>query len=182
MVGRRRGAVVVGLVAAILASCETPADVHDHTGPEVGSPSYQGVVASEFPALAKDVHAATAKYHSRAQATKAGYAQASECVAAPGLGGMGFHWVRDDLVDPVFEPLKPEAILYAPGPAGMLHLVAVEYIVIDVGQPAPTFDGVPFDVGGTPVPVDHWSLHLWIHKQNPNGVFTRFNPAVTCPS
>ena len=58
----------------------------------------------------------------------------------------------------------------------------VEYIVIDVGQPAPTFGGQPFDVGGTPVPVPHWSLHVWLHKDNPAGLFKPFNPTVSCPA
>lgn len=130
--------------------------------------------------LVKAVHAATSRYHSTTQATKAGYAVASPCVSHPTLGTMGFHWVNNSLVDPVFDAQKPEAVLYAPGPDGTLKLVAVEYIVINVGQPAPTFDGHPFDVGGTPVPVPHWSLHAWVHADNPNGVFTPFNPAITC--
>ena len=130
--------------------------------------------------LVKEVHAATARYHSTVQATKAGYVGDPVCVSVPGLGGMGFHWVNDALVDPVFDPLKPEAVLYAPGPSGKLQLVAVEYIVIDVGQPAPTFDGHPFDVGGTPVPVPHWSLHVWVHLDNPSGIFAPFNPSVSC--
>jgi len=138
--------------------------------------------AGASPTLTKAVHAATARFHATVQATKAGYAEASECVAVPGLGGMGFHWVKQSLVDPVFDPLQPEAVLYEPDAKGNLKLVAVEYIVIDVGQPAPTFGGQPFDVGGTPVPVAHWSLHVWVHKDNPNGIFTPFNPAVTCPA
>jgi hypothetical protein len=108
-----------------------------------------------------------------AHARRAEYAQASECVAVPGLGGMGFHWVNQAIVDPVFDPLTPEAVLYEPS--------AVEYIVINVGQPAPTFGGQPFDVGGTPVPVPHWSLHVWLYIDNPNGMFTPFNPNASCP-
>lgn len=71
--------------------------------------------------------------------------------------------------------------MYAPDKHGKLKLVAVEYIVINTGQTAPTFDGQPFDVGGTPVPVAHWSLHLWTHKANPSGLFAPFNPDVDCP-
>lgn len=107
---------------------------------------------------------------------------ASPCVAHPTLGAMGFHWSNGALVDPVFEPLRPEAVLYESGPNGSLKLVAVKYIVINVGQPAPTFDGHAFDVGGTPVPVPHWNLHVWVDRDNPNGVFTPFNPDVSCPS
>lgn len=102
-------------------------------------------------------------------------------MAVPGLGGMGFHRVNSGLVDPAFDPLAPEAVLCEPGPTGQLRLVAVEYIVIDVGQPAPTFAGQPFDGGGAPIPVAHWTLHVWVHKDNPAGLFAPFNPDVVCP-
>ncbi len=84
--------------------------------------------------------------------------------------------------DPVFNPTEPEVLLYAPDKHGNMKLVAVEYIVIDVGQPRPSFGDYPMDIGGTPVPVPHWSLHVWVHKDNPNGVFAPFNPTVACPT
>ena len=89
---------------------------------------------------------------------------------------MGFHWVNNALVDPVFDPKNPEAVLYDT----QGKLVAVEYIVIDIGQPRPAFDGYPFDIGGTPVPVPHWSLHTWVHFDNPAGVHAPWNPNISC--
>lgn len=136
--------------------------------------------AAASPGLLKQVHAATTRYHSTTQALKAGHVADPYCVEVPGLGGMGHHWANPSLVDPVFDALKPEVMLYAPDAQGNLKLVAVEYIVINVGQPAPTFDGHPFDVGGTPVPVPHWSLHVWVHRDNPSGTFAPFNPDVNC--
>jgi hypothetical protein len=131
--------------------------------------------------LLKSVRTATARYHSTTQAIMNGYQPNDHCVSAPGLGGMGYHWVNPTLVDPVFDPLKPEAILYATGAGGKLRLVAVEYIVINVGQPRPMFGDQPFDIGGTPVPVPHWSLHVWMYEENPSGMFAPFNPNVSCP-
>jgi hypothetical protein len=164
--------------ALVVAGCDDPAALHDHAAPATSS----AVPAlPQQGALLQQVKSATGGFHSQARATRAGYAEASECVAVPGLGGMGFHWLNEDLVDPFFDPLQPEAVLYEPDAHGNEKLVGVEYIVIDVGQDAPTFDGQPFDVGGTPVPVDHWSLHVWVHKENPNGIFTPFNPDVSCP-
>ena len=130
--------------------------------------------------LMKSVRRATARFHSTAQAIAAGYEPDDHCVSAPGLGGMGFHWVNPSLVDPVFDPLTPEAILYAMGPGGNLRLVALEYIVINVGQPTPMFGDQQFDVGGTPVPVPHWSLHVWLYENNPSGIFAPFNPNISC--
>ena len=131
--------------------------------------------------LLKSVRHATAKFHSITQALMAGYEPDEHCVSVPGLGGMGYHWVNPSLVDPFFDPLKPEAVLYATGPGGNLKLIALEYIVINVGQPAPMFGDQPFNIGGTPVPVPHWSLHVWLYEHNPSGMFAPFNPNVTCP-
>lgn len=179
--GRRRGAIPAVLLAATLVGCETPAEVHDHDGPVFGTESAQARSgAAALPALAKRVRQETARYHSTVQAVKAGYAPTPDCVAVPGLGGMGFHWANFGLVDTDFDPARPEVVLYEPDAKGKPHLVAVEYIVRNEGQDAPTFDGQPFDVGGTPVPGPHWSLHVWLHKENPNGLFTPFNPNVSC--
>ena len=165
--------------ALAVAACDQPstAPVVDHASAHA---QFAVTSAGDLTGLAKEVRQATMRFHSTTQATRAGYAVASGCVAVPGLGGMGFHWVNQSLVDPVFDPLNPEAVLYEPGPDGKLRFVGVEYIVINVGQPAPTFDGQPFDVGGTPIPVPHWSLHVWVNRENPNGLFTPFNPDVSC--
>jgi hypothetical protein len=169
---------ILALAMAFVASCDgskttSPMAGHNHA---VVAPS--SVFASD---LANQVKEATARYHSDEQATKDGYAVASPCVALPGVGGMGFHWINGALVDPVFEPLKPEAVLYGPDANGRTQLVAVEYIVINVGQPRPSFDGHLFDIGGAPIPVAHWTLHVWVHLSNPNGLFNPWNPAVVCP-
>lgn len=127
------------------------------------------------------VKALSSRYKSKTQAHKAGYLEEDFCVAVPDLGGMGYHWANPDLVDPVFDPLQPEVVLYAPDGRGGTELVAVEYVVIDVGQPRPSFAGYPFDVGGAPIPADHWTLHVWVHKTNPSGLHAPFNPDVSCP-
>ena len=94
---------------------------------------------------------------------------------------MGYHWLKPALVDAVFEPQKPEVVLYASGPGGKLRLVAVEYIVLKEGQPWPMFGNQPFDDGGTPDPRPHWSLHVWLYENNPSGIFKPFNPNISCP-
>lgn len=175
----KRSAAVIVVAALAAAACDdSPAEVHRHDAVVAAARVPDQAVEN----LTKQVHAATARFHSTVQAKKAGYAETHECVAVPGLGGMGYHWANESLVDPVFDALRPEVMLYEADRNGNLKLVAVEYIVIDVGQPAPTFAGQPFDVGGTPVPVPHWSLHVWLHKPNPTGVFMPFNPDVSCPA
>jgi hypothetical protein len=137
----------------------------------------RGAAASEAAQdpLLRSVMQVTARYSSTQQALRDGYEPNTHCVPQ-----MGFHWAKLDLVDPVFDPLQPEVVLYAPGPNGKPQLVAVEYVVIDVGQPHPHFGDQPFDVGGTPIPVDHYSLHVWLFEDNPNGIFTAQNPNISC--
>ncbi len=117
-------------------------------------------------------------------AAAAGYVEDAHCVAHPELGGMGYHWINEELVDPEFDPLEPEVLLYGPTSEGGRQFLGVEYVVIDVGQDRPQFDGHPFDIGGVPpleeAEVAHWSLHVWTHVENPSGDFFPFNPNVSC--
>ena len=174
------------LLMALFASCKK--EIRDEVAEENLLPISEksGAAGNAMARNAEDgllqsVRAATARFHSTVQAIEAGYVPDDHCVSVPGLGGMGYHWANISLVDPVFDPLKPEVVLYATGPGGNLRLVALEYIVINVGQPAPMFGDQPFDVGGSPVPVPHWSLHVWLYENNPSGMFTPFNPNVSCP-
>lgn len=131
--------------------------------------------------LLADVKRATAKYHRVEVAIEDGYLEASHCVYNEELGaGMGYHFVKESLVDPFFDPLQPEALLYEKDENGKFNLIAVEYIVIDVDQEHPYFGTHPFDVGGTPVPVPHYSLHVWVWKNNPSGMYFPYNSKVRC--
>ena len=146
------------LLLAIFTSCKKEIRNENATvnsSSEIATASSNGQARTAESALLQSVRAATAKFHSTTQAVAAGYVPDEHCVSVPGLGGMGYHWANPTLVDPVHDPLKPEVVLYAPGPGGNLRLVALEYVVINVGQPRPMFGDQPFDVGGTPVPVPH---------------------------
>src|SRR6187431_3750617 len=76
--------------------------------------------------MLKSLRSATSRFHSTTQAINEGHLPDDHCVSVPGLGGMGYHWVNQLLVDPVFDPLQPEALLYATDADGELKLVAVE--------------------------------------------------------
>jgi hypothetical protein len=124
------------------------------------------------------------------------------------LGAMGIHFFRPDLLG-VTEPpsprvtgvgvhtdfRKPAILIYEPQADGSLELVAVENLVFaDAWRAAghhepPTFHGVPYDsmMDNPQTDVDeahmfapHFDRHVWIYRDNPNGIFTPLNPAVTC--
>ena len=175
-----RFAAVAALMSLALSACDAPV-----TPTEVSAEAKRaaGPGASQQDLL-KALRQETARFHSVTQAMKAEYASTHECVAVPGLGAMGVHWLNQGLVNPGFDPLRPEALLYEPKANGGLRLVGVEYIVINVGQPRPSFGGQLFDIGGvqplTEAGVAHWSLHVWLWEENPRGMFFPFNPAVSC--
>jgi hypothetical protein len=172
---------VVALAAALLSSaCSEPpaAPLHQHEHQHQLAPASASAGAPMSDAL-KQIRQKTARFHSTEQAIAAGYVPTDHCVASP-EGGMGMHWGNRNLIDPYFDPSRPEVLLYEPRPNGQPKLVAVEYVVLDVGQQRPSLDGHLFDIRGTPDPRPHWSLHVWLYRDNPNGIFTPFNPMVSC--
>jgi hypothetical protein len=159
------------------------------------------------PSITAPAHAATAKYHSLNLAKKAGYSILADtagitCIAEPGMGAMGVHYVKADLVkDPAIDAKHPEALVYAPDQRGRLQLAAVEYVVIKADwdahnsvvagappwvKPAPpNLFGQDFNVTDAPnrygLP-PFYSLHAWVWKDNPAGTFAMWNPTVHCQS
>jgi hypothetical protein len=138
-------------------------------------------ISTATASLLKQVRQRTARFNSSNQAIRAGYLPDDHCVAHPEMGGMGYHWLNPGLLDDEFDPLQPEVILYERHKNGSMRLIGVEYIVMNTGQDHPHFGDYPFDVGGTPIPAPHWSLHVWVHKNNPSGMFAPYNPTVSCP-
>lgn len=124
------------------------------------------------------------------------------------LGAMGIHFFRPDLLGIAGPPnprvdgtgihtdfLRPSILIYEPQQDGSLELVAVENLVFakawkEAGHNSPpSFHGVTYDtmIDDPATPVDeahmfepHHDRHVWIYRDNPNGVFAPFNPAVTC--
>ena len=144
--------------------------------------------------LINDVRRATAPYMDVDEAIRANYVkfpdQSGDCVAEPGQGAMGIHYLNSALVaDTVLDPLRPEALMYEPQKNGKLELVGVEYIVFqdawDAAHPQPpVLFGHPFHLVRSPsrygVP-SFYELHLWVWEHNRNGIFNDWNPKVRCP-
>jgi hypothetical protein len=154
------------------------------------------ILALALPASAKplggwqSVKAATARYHSIAQAMADGYTGVGEpCVASPD-GAMGIHFINPELMaDDAVDPLRPEILLYVPKANGDLALVGVEYWKADADGDLGTSDdrpsvlGQPLDgpmLGHTPTMPVHYDLHVWLWKSNPSGFFAPFNPTLSC--
>jgi hypothetical protein len=124
------------------------------------------------------------------------------------LGAMGIHFFRPDMLG-ITEPPNPRVdgngthtdfrnpsiLIYEPQRDGSLALVAVENLVFQKSWAAtgakgpPTFHGVAWDTmqDDPATEIDeahmfepHYDRHVWIYRDNPNGVFAQFNPEVSC--
>ena len=137
-----------------------------------------------------DVRAATAPLANLDVAMAAGYGKVKGCAQKPGVGAMGQHYVKGDLVgDPALIPLRPEALVFEPRGDGSYRLVAVEYIVLKAdwekanGATVPRLYDKPLKLVTAPnayeLP-DFYQIHLWLWKSNPAGLFADWNPRVSC--
>lgn len=124
------------------------------------------------------------------------------------LGVMGIHYARPDLLGITGPPnprvngtgthtdfTRPAILIYEPQADGSLELVAVENLVFIAAWEAagntgrPTFLGREYDrmeddpateVDEAHMFEPHYDLHVWLYRENPNGIFTQFNPNATC--
>ena len=137
-----------------------------------------------------------------------GMCETGDMMGAGQKGGMGVHYFRPDLLGISAPPnprvdgngthtdfAAPAVLLYEPQADGSMVLVGVENLVFqkawaEAGHAeAPSFHGVPWEAmtddpataldeahGFEP----HYDKHVWLFRENPNGVFAPFNPNVSC--
>jgi len=149
-----------------------------------------GVASARGQADAAAVRAVTEKYHDLNAAIADGYVKFYKCTEQPGIGTMGQHYVKLSLVgDPAIDPLQPEVLVYAPKRNGELKLVAVEYVTIAAawqeafGSTTPTVLGqnLLFRAAGNRYGLpDFYERHAWIWQGNPAGMFSDWNPDISC--
>lgn len=168
-----------------LAACAFVAPSHAHGGPPPGDFNLNQALA--------DARKATLRFSRVDAAIAANYVKfpdlAGDCVAQPGQGGMGVHYLNPALLDGELDPLRPELLVYRPKASGQLELAALEYVV-----PAPVWDaqhaqppslfGHPFHLLRVPnrygLDTPLYTLHVWLWEHNPNGLFNDWNPRVDC--
>jgi hypothetical protein len=122
-------------------------------------------------------------------------------------GVMGIHYLRPDLLRLAGEGPRvnghgthtdfrtPAILIYEPQEDGSLELVAVENLVFieaweaEGNEGPPVFRGVEWNrmVDDPATPFDeahgfepHYDLHVWVFRDNPDGVFAPFNRNATC--
>ena len=121
---------------------------------------------------------------------------------------MGIHYFRPDLLGIAGPPNPrvngtgthtdfgtPAVLIYEPQENGALELVAIENPVFlkaweaAGNQQPPSFHGIAYDrmLDDPATAVDeahmfeaHYDRHVWLYRDNPNGIFAQFNPKATC--
>lgn len=196
-----------GLLLASVSSCAMPPAAEQPSAARpaaAAEPSLEAVRAatSRF----QDVKVALAEGYVR---DPDDHCVTADMVGLPASdGAMGVHYIRMDLLGITGPPnprvngvgthtdfLKPAVLLYEPQADGSLVLVAVENLVfVDSWHKAgntrvPAYQNVTYDLmaDNPATPVDeahkfepHYDRHVWLYRSNPRGIFTQFNPAVSC--
>jgi hypothetical protein len=175
-------------LTATLAGCAGDATL-DLTAPlphsPQSAPAFSVGAAQTEGALVAQLRQASVRFQDIQVALDEGYVQTS-----PGCGpGFGIVFRNNALVDGVLDPEHPELLLYEPQKNGRMRLVAVELLILAIPWDAthsgpPTYAGQEFEdrrAPGSPgPPFPNYALHAWVWQHNPNGLFTPFNPTITC--
>jgi hypothetical protein len=145
------------------------------------------------------VRAALDKYKDPIAAVRDGYYSTVGCVDFPSggtehgsmeykAGAMGVHFINPNNIGPKIDSTKPQVLLYEPV-GDKLVLTGAEYFVpTAIAKTPPTVLGHqlmgPMEGHAPIMPADlhHWDLHVWLYKNNPNGMFSPTNSAVKCPT
>ena len=120
------------------------------------------------------VRDATEQFATLDAALAAGYADIDVV-----MQNMGHHYLNAELLDATFQVDQPEILVYAPDAGGTMRLVAVEYAVpLAVAENAPAGFTGDHDTWDRNETFELWTLHAWVHRSNPNGVFASHNPDI----
>ena len=153
--------------------------------------------ASGGPPSLDPVRDATVRYHDIKVAKKQDFVELklfetdTSCIANGAKGAMGIHMVKSSRVgDGKLRATEPEALLYEKRANGTFRLTGVEYIqpigseAPAAGAAAPILLGRKMNVTDAEAffgaPTYLYTLHAWVWKPNPAGVFNSWNKQVSC--
>ena len=117
---------------------------------------------------------ATARYQDFQKAIRDGYVDIGVV-----LPNMGRHLLKDGLLDAIFEAERPELLVYMEDLGGRMKLVAVEYAVpLNLSATPPEGFTGGADQWFSDDRFKLWTLHAWVFKENPDGIFNPTNRRV----
>jgi len=179
--------LIWGLTAASLLAVH-PIDVATPLAAQHAVTQHADRFSSTLPAA---VRRATERFLDVNNAIAAGWSVINGgCVSGQEEGAMGVHYVNPALFDGTLDVEEPEALVYEPKRGGRLQLVAIEYITPATAWQSSHAPGVQPDLIGhlfhfAPSPNRYgpdafFELHVWAWRDNPRGIFSDWNPNVSC--
>jgi hypothetical protein len=176
----RRGLpALAALVAALsLAACseDNPLAFDRELQPQLAAGD------AELSQALATLRSATAAYHDLNAALADGFVLLHECESRDGAGVGAVYVNFARVVDGIADPASPDALVYEPNKNGKSKLVAAEFAIpyaLWTGSQAPEFFGNAFQ---TEDEFGVFGLHVWVWRENPNGMFAESNPRVSCES
>lgn len=172
----------VGIIAAatLLAGCADSAPLQP-TEPLAIQESLARMPAPGTDRAIATLRRVTARYHDLQVAVADSFVLLHECENRPGEGPVGTVYVHmGRLLDGIIDPESPDALIYEPGRNGRPNLVGVEFAI---PYPMWTMQAPPEFLGATFQPEDEFgvfALHVWVWRNNPEGLFAETNPRVSC--
>lgn len=179
----------LALVGILAGACDEPVPTELDTegatpdGPLFAPAGAPGQLDPEQRSQLVELRDTTSRYHKIDAAMADGWATPfpEPCLTHVDEGGMGLHMLNGGLLDDEVAVEEPEFLVYEPGPAGQMKLVAVEYVVpfteVPVDADPPTLFGEHFHANEA---FGVWAFHVWVWRHNPNGIFADWNPKVSC--
>ena len=126
----------------------------------------------------ESVESATDQFATLDAALAAGYADIDVV-----MQNMGYHYLKESLLDADFQVDSPEILVYAPDAGGTMRLVAVEYAVpLSLAEEPPAGFTGSDDEWDRNETFQLWTLHAWVHRDNPDGVFASTSTRCTIAS
>lgn len=164
-------ALVPVFAALAFTACKKNDSVNDPDAIERSSTGLSAQTVAEL----RTARSATEKYRSINAAIADGYVDINVVQE-----NMGFHLLKESLLDTVFNPATPEILVYNKQHDGSIKLVAVEYAVPIPLTPAKAPSGFTgtSDAWSYSTVFNLWLLHSWVWEYNPQGIFNPNNPLV----
>lgn len=163
MTRSRKTTAAVVLLAGTLACNDGP------THPDVTADQQRDLNA---------LYGATVAYTDFSRAQAAGYTERLTDCMADSSGGMGYHYGKVANIDGNARLLEPEILMYEPQRDGSLKFVGIEFVVpLSASATPPSLFGLEFHRNEA---FQLWVLHVWLYKDNPSGMFSDWNPTVSC--
>ena len=184
--GSESRARVIGLMLAMtaaiaLAACTDSPPLEPEQAQPLSAQMAVTPPAAEVNRVIATLRRATDRYHDLDVAIADGFVHLHDCEVRPGEGPVGLVYVHPGrLSDAIIDPALPEGLIYEPGRNGRPKLVGAELVIPFSLWPSPV---APRFLGATFQPEEEfgvYGLHVWIWRQNPNGLFEETNPNVTC--